>query len=54
MSLHYELTKYVLELLPNPPRATSVRCASVCSAVPAVGADMFVMLSHGVADHWPP
>ena len=54
MPLHHEPTQYDPELLPNPPRTISVRCASACCTIPGAGAEMLVMLSQAVADHWPP
>ena len=54
MPLHHEAIKYDLEVLPNPPRSTSVRWASACWTMPGVGAEIFVMLWQAVADHWPP
>src|SRR5271157_5811466 len=52
--LHHELIQYELPVLPNPPRTTSVRCASACCTAPATGDEMFVMLWQATAAHWPP
>src|ERR1019366_4289529 len=41
MPLHHEWMKYDRDVLPKPPRTTTVRCASACCTMPGAGVEMF-------------